>query len=227
MLLGVVVVLWRGALLLEPNGATRLSLPIHFVVLAATPFMLFSSTGRARMGLTTGIGVSALLRSVAGGALAAVAIGALGTWLFAGSPDNWYVTVAERMLRDARLGDLPDTSLFLALAVPAAIFSPIGEEFFFRGVLQETMAERVGAIRAAVITATVFGVMHIVHHGLAVEPDGLELRTVSGALWVLLTIGLGLLFTALRSYSGSIWSAVVCHATFNIVMVAWIVIVIR
>lgn len=179
------------------------------------------------MGLTAGIEVSALLLAVAGGALAAVAIGVLGTWLYAGSPDNWYVTVAESMLRDGRLGNLPDTSLFLALAVPAAMFSPIGEEFFFRGVLHETMAERVGPIRAGLMTATLFGVMHIVHHGLAVAPDGLELRAVSGALWVLLTIGLGLLFTALRSYSGSIWAAVVCHATFNIVMVAWIVIVIR
>ena len=58
--------------------------------------------------------------------------GAIGYFFFGWSPDNWYVSFGQTMLRDPRLADLPLATMAIALAAPAAVFSPVAEELFFR-----------------------------------------------------------------------------------------------
>jgi membrane protease YdiL (CAAX protease family) len=196
---------------------------VRFVTLMAIPFIFLSRDGRRQIGLTTGFRARWILWGLLSGALAAVAVGLLGHLLFARSANNWYVTVGATILSDPRLKSLPAAMLLPALAIPAALFSPVGEELFFRGVFHESIAGHAGHGVAAVITGCAFGLMHVFHHGISTGPGGVNVRVVSGLLWVLLTLGLSLMFNACRRRSGSIWPAVVCHTAFNVTMVGFIV----
>lgn len=224
VLLFVLVAAWRGALMLGSSRGTGPWMVVHFVTLMAIPFVFLSRHGRSQIGLTARFRARWVLWGVVSGVLAAVGTGMLGLLLFARSPDNWYVTVGATMLGDPRLRSLPPEALFLALAIPAALFSPVGEELFFRGVFHESIAGHAGHGVAAVVTGSSFGLMHVFHHGISAGPAGVDVRVVSGLFWVLLTLGLGLMLTACRRRSGSIWPAVLCHAAFNVTMVGFIIV---
>lgn len=198
---------------------------LHFIALMGTPFLFLTPNGRNSIGLRAPLGLKWLLYAVVFGVMAAVAMGALGTLLYGPSPNNWFVGIGMTLLANPQFGDLDFTTgeMFLALAVPAALFSPIGEEIFFRGVVHELIAADWSHKTAAVSTSIVFGVMHLFHHGVTVGPGGLEIRVVSGLIWVLLTVALSVMFTVFRLRSRSIWSAVVCHSAFNVTMIGVIV----
>jgi uncharacterized protein len=223
LILGTIVVVWRGFLMLGPARGTGPGMALHFLFLAATPLLFLVREGRRKIGLTVRVSAGWATAALFGGVLAATSIGVLGTLLYGSSPANWFVTVRQTMLSASRLRGLPPLELFAALAVPAALFSPVGEELFFRGVFHESLAVRAGHIVASVITGVVFGVMHALHHGVSAGPAGIEIQGVSALAWVVLTCLLSLLFTFFRVRSKSIWSAVLCHAAFNVTMVAFIV----
>lgn len=91
----------------------------------------------------------------------------------------------------------------LVLAVTLA--APIGEEFFFRGVMQRGLIRRspesrgMSAAAAIVVTGFVFSAFHL-------DPVGLAAR------WEL-----GILFGYLAYRSGSLWPGVAAHAANNLV----------
>jgi len=225
LLTGGIVVIWRGLLMLGPSRGLGVTMVFHFIALAAAPFLFLRQAGRRQMGLISRPSVAWIGTAISCGVAAGILIGFVGLWWYGESQHNWFVTVRDTMLRDARLRALGSAQLFAALAVPAAIFSPIGEELFFRGVFATIVTMAAGPVAATLCTAAVFGLMHIFHHGLVMSSAGLELQPFSAMAWVLLTAGLSLMFTWLRVHSGSIWSAVCCHAVFNVTMVAFIVII--
>ncbi len=69
-----------------------------------------------------------------------------------------------------------------------------------------------------VISAAVFAALHVMHHGLLRTPDGWGYVGWSGATWFALMFSTSLVFSTLRMRSGSIWTAVVAHAGFNLAM---------
>ena len=54
----------------------------------------------------------------------------------------------------------PDRFQRLALIVLAVAVAPIAEEFFFRGMLHNALRRRIHPILAAVVSGTVFGLIH-------------------------------------------------------------------
>lgn len=165
-------------------------------------------------------GARALLHGAAAGAAAALAcFGA--AWLLAGAgagADNPFVTIAasyRATFDTAGLGLLP---LYLAFTLPAVLFSPIGEEVFFRGLLQRALEQRCGVTLSTVLECGAFGMVHLCHHGLATGAAGLAPRPLSAALWVAAMCAVGWLFAALRRRSGSLLPAIAAHAAFNMTM---------
>ena len=113
---------------------------------------------------------------------------------------------------------LSGPGVFLLFAVPAVLFSPVGEEIFFRGMTYTLPADRWGGRSAGWISALAFAGIHLFHHSLFRDPSGVHFRWIPGGLWFGLMILLRGMFTVIRKNSGSSWPGAAAHAAFNLSM---------
>ena len=196
----------------------RWLLPLSFVVMAVLPWLLMTAPGRRSIGLCRATDRRFYALALGAGCATAWVCGLLGQAVFGMGADNWFVSIANnyRNTLDTRGFALWQLHLFFTL--PACLFSPIGEEIFFRGLLHGALQQRFGARPAVVSEAGLFGLVHVCHHGLWLAASGWAFRPVSGGLWMLLMFGTALVFSALRQRSGSLGPAIVAHATFNATM---------
>jgi membrane protease YdiL (CAAX protease family) len=199
----------------------RWVMPLGFVVMALLPFVLVDAPARRAMGFrfpaNGGLGFAVSL-----GAAAACTCFVLGLALFGSGDDHWFVSIANgyRRMMDTTGWDI--VRLHLVFTVPALLFSPVGEEIFFRGFLQQALEQRYSPRASTIAECTAFAVIHLCHHGLYLTAAGVGLRPVSGFLWMLLMFCTALMFAWLRSSSGSLLPAILAHAAFNLVMNATI-----
>jgi len=68
--------------------------------------------------------------------------------LFGTSQNNWFISVANNYVNTLDTTGFSTARLHLTFTLPAVIFSPIGEEIFFRGVLQRTLEEYLSVTRS-------------------------------------------------------------------------------
>jgi uncharacterized protein len=203
--------------LFGPSSA-RMGIMLNFLLMWFLPFIFFTRKGRQAMGLKKVERPRWLGWGLFLGMGAALIVFGIGWVLYGRSADNWYVSVLDSFSIGAAQLQIPLPVLFLLYTCPAMIFSPIGEEFFFRGMLNESVREQWGGTIATAANATAFGGIHLLHHGFRWDSTGAHLLLGSGLLWVGLMIGLSWLFTICRQRSGSIWPAVVAHSGFNLMM---------
>jgi hypothetical protein len=219
VLLALHVVLRAKGLFGPPQG--RPLIMASFLMLWPTPWLLLRRDERRAIGFgAPRRRVEWLIAAGAGVASSAVCFG-LCYALFQRSADNPFVSIGGTFLS----GPTPPVGpfvLFLIFTGPALIFSPFGEEVFCRGVIFGRVRERWGDASGMLASALVFASIHLLHHGLTRVDGALGLRVVSGSVWFVLMFGLSLMFSRLRKTGGSIWLAVVAHATFNLVMNAGI-----
>lgn len=190
---------------------------LHCVLMAATPWLLLTATGRAQAGMARPHRLSWWAMAPLVGVAAAATCFGLGVALFGHGADNWFVSVANSFRAQPTPG-FSLAQLHLMFTLPAVIFSPIGEEIYFRGVLQRALETRLSPSPSAVVESAWFGAAHLIHHGLFLTASGLAFRPVSGLLWFLLMTSLSLAFATLRKRSGSVAPAIVAHAAFNATM---------
>ncbi|MBN1305081.1 MAG: CPBP family intramembrane metalloprotease [Anaerolineales bacterium] len=187
-----------------------------FFILWFTPFLFFSKAGRRNLGIKKiGNPLWLLWGFLLGGAASSLVF-ILGFLLYGRNSDNWYVSVLVSWLIDEQMMELPRLALFAMFTFPAVVFSPVGEEFFFRGIIHETVKEKWGVAIATVVNAMAFGLVHLMHHGIQWGQRGLQVSIFSGLLWFVLMMGVSWLFTICRLEGDAIWPAVFSHAAFNL-----------
>lgn len=217
LFLAVVFALMRAVGMLGPSQF-RWMLPLGFVLMAITPWLLLTRDGRKQIGLTAPRSTRFYVPSILLGAAAAFICFLLGVALFGASEDNWFVSIASNYRQNVDTTGFSLLQLHLMFTVPAVLFSPIGEEIFFRGLLQRALEERLSARNSTLVECGMFGVVHLCHHGLAVNAAGFTVRPLSGGLWVMLMFLAAYVFARLRQRSDSLYPAMISHATFNVVM---------
>lgn len=190
---------------------------LHCVLMAATPWLLLTAAGRAQAGIARPVRLSWLAVAPLFGLVAAATCFALGVGLFGHTADNWFVSLGNSFRAQPTPG-FSLAQLHLMFTLPAILFSPIGEEIYFRGVLQRALETRLSTKRSALVESAWFGAAHLIHHGLLLTATGLALRPVSGPLWFVLMTLLSLGFATLRKRSGSVLPAIVAHSAFNATM---------
>lgn len=195
---------------------------VGFILMWFVPSVFLTHWGRRQIGLVAPRSLIWLLLALLGGAAAAGLCYGLGIALYGKTEQNWFVSVGYTYLSDERLADMPRNLAFIAFTVPALIASPIGEEFFFRGFVQESARDRLRPAAAACLAAALFAGAYLIHHGIYRSHSGIEVMPVSGALWFALMFATSLVFSFFRRKGGSIWTAVAAHAAFNLVMNATI-----
>lgn len=217
LMLAAVFAGMRFAGMLGP-AATRWMLPLGFVLMSVAPWILLSREGRRQIGLCRPSSLRHFPQAVLFGVMAALVCFTLGLLSFAHSSDNWFVSIASNYRNTLDTARFTTAQLFLIFTLPAILFSPIGEEIFFRGMLQRALEQRFSVNVSTSLECAAFGIIHLCHHGLAWGAAGLTLLPVSGALWVMLMFLTALMLAAIRKRSGSLFPAMASHAAFNATM---------
>jgi len=200
----------------------RWVMPLGFVVMSLLPFLLLTAAARREMGFRLPANRGWPGIAVASGAAAACTCFVLGAALFGAGTDNWFVSIANGYRRMMDTAGWDAVRLHLVFTIPAMLFSPIGEEIFFRGLLQHALEQRFSPRASTIAECAAFAVIHLCHHGLFLTAAGVGLRPLSGGLWMLLMFSTAWMFAWLRKSTGSLLPAIVSHAVFNLVMNATI-----
>lgn len=213
------VVLFASMRVVGTHGSSslRFLLPLGFVLMAIAPWLLLTRTGRREMGLQRPVRPSIYLQPILLGAAAALACFLIGLSLFGTSADNWFVTIASNFSRSVN-AQLPVWQMYLMFTVPSMVFSPVGEEIFFRGLLQDALEQRFSARTSTWLECLAFGLVHLFHHGIVFGAGGLMLLPRSAPIWFVLMVLVAHLFAWLRKRSASLYPAIASHATFNFMM---------
>jgi len=193
-------------------------LPLGFCIMAILPWVLLTAHGRRQIGLQKPINPMFYLIAILCGIGAAVVCFLLGYLLFGHTIDNWFVSVGNNYKSRMDTSGMSFWILTLIFTLPAVLFSPIGEEIFFRGMLQKTLEQKWKVVTSTIIECGLFSVIHLIHHGILKTAAGFSLLPVSGVLWVMQMFFVALMFAWLRMKSGSIFIAIVAHMVFNITM---------
>lgn len=206
----------RGLGMLGPSSYRPL-IPLGFLLMMALPFIFLNKDGRRQIGFTRSKKSSYYGLGILYGIVAASVCFGVGYLLFDTSPYNWFITIRNYYTNTFPTAGVPTFQLFVIFTIPALTFSPIGEEIFFRGFLQEALINRFSVQKSIILESLLFGLVHIFHHGL-VRVDGSIQFYWSGVLWVGLMFVTAYGFAMIRKVSSSIYPAIVAHTTFNLTM---------
>lgn len=189
------------------------------LVSAITPFVFLSKRGRKDIGLTRPARYSWLPAAFATGLSFSIILYFAGEWLYGSSYENWYVYIGKSYNIPFDIGAKDKLIMFIAMAATGMIFSPIGEELFFRGVVHSAFAKSIGNAKASAVDAAAFALTHISHFGLVFVCGKWAFYTGTTIIWVASMFLLSILFWICRSKSDSLLGSVLCHAAFNLGMI--------
>lgn len=220
LLLAVSFTLVRAAAMLGPT-AWRVLFLLHCIPMALVPWLLLRKETRLQMGLKRSARPREYPLAIGAGLLAASLCYLIGSGLFGTSADNWFISVGHSYRAQPTDG-MDIRAVFAMFAIPGMLFSPIGEEIFFRGYLQRMLETRFSERASTAIESAWFAGAHLIHHGIVLNAAGVSFRTVSGTLWFVLMFALSCMFAWLRKRHDSVYPAIAAHAAFNLAMISLI-----
>jgi membrane protease YdiL (CAAX protease family) len=189
------------------------------VVSAIAPFVFLTKYGRSEIGLVWTGRYRWLLIAFFAGLLFSFILYFLGAYLYDNHYQNWYNYIGRSYKIPAGIHGNSKAILFAIMASTGMIFSPVGEELFFRGIVHTSFARSVGEKKASLIDSTAFSLTHISHFGLVFINTQWHLLGWPTLIWVAGMFLVSLLFSTFKRRSGSLVGAIVCHAGFNLGMI--------
>ena len=196
---------------------------MFFVIMALTPLVLLSPPGRRRIGLNWRPRFRGLITGMMLGASCCAAMLLTAHVLFGSGDDNAFVYIAGTYTGlPSAMSDTERLIFFGVFALIGMTFSPIGEELFYRGIIHECFAVRMGEWRAGCIDAAAFALVHLAHFGLVWRGAGFEFLPLPALWWLCGMFMTALVFNWSRRASGSLIGAVAAHSSFNLLMTGWI-----
>lgn len=217
MLLMVIFSIMRAIGLFGP-GSLRWLLPLGFCIMAILPWVMLTPDGRRDIGIARASSPIAYLHASVASVVASLMCFLLGYLLFGETIDNWYVNIGNSYKQVMDTSGMSFWLLSLIFTLPAIIFSPIGEEIFFRGQLQKTLEQVCNAKTSTMIECLLFALVHQLHHGIIQTATGFTYLPIPAALWFAQMFLVAWMFAWLRARTGSIFPAIVAHMVFNLTM---------
>lgn len=179
------------------------------------PVVLLTRAGRKAIGIRKPDKWIKLIYALAAGIVFCLVSYLITYWLYDLSVNNSFVYMSRVFgLTPEMLEGYRYQLFFIALAV-GMTFSPIGEEFLYRGVIHGCFVGKYGESRAAIIASLAFMVAHLPHFGIIYDAGEWSFPFFPALLWMFFMFMVGQLFYRCKVYSNSIWGAVLAHAGFN------------
>jgi uncharacterized protein len=188
------------------------------VISAIAPFIFLNKYGRKKIGITRPANYYSILLAFIAGLGASIFLYLLAQTLYGGSYENWYKYIGRSYRIPAVIDQHNKTILFAVMAVTGMLFSPIGEELFFRGIVHGSFAKSIGERKASIVDSSAFALTHISHFGLVFVNGHWSFFPAATLIWVLSMFLVSILFFFFKKYCGSILGAIICHAAFNLGM---------
>ncbi len=216
----LIICIPRFVLVLRANETANYSyIGLIMILSAITPFLFLTKFGRKQIGITKPRKYTWLIWSFFLGLTFSILLHFLADFIYKDTFENWYVYIGKSY--NIPLGIQPNDKfiMFVIMAITGMIFSPIGEELFFRGIVHSSFAKSFGNFKASIIDSSAFALTHMAHFGLVFINSEWKLLTFPTLIWVFSMFLVSLLFYACRKKSGSILGAILCHAAFNLGMI--------
>lgn len=218
LLLTVCVI--RFLLVLKANEESNYSAVSYIMIFSAlTPFIFLSKQGRKEIGLSKPKNRIWLLYALFIGISLAFVLFLIGYLLYTNSIENWYVYIGNSYQIPEGISGKEKFIYFLVVAITGMIFSPIGEELFFRGVIHNSFSNSVGEKKASFVDSSAFALTHLSHFGLVYASGVWKFLFLPSLFWMSGMFAASLLFFQSRKKSGSLLGAIICHAGFNLGMI--------
>ncbi|MBU2946463.1 CPBP family intramembrane metalloprotease [Zobellia uliginosa] len=192
---------------------------VIMVVSALVPFIFLNKTARNKIGFRGSKKWSALALALGVGAAFSFLLYFLGQELYGNSFQNWYEYIGKSYQIPDVISAEDKLFLFSIMASTGMIFSPIGEELFFRGIVHGAFAKSVGEKNASLIDSSAFALTHIAHFGLLHIDGRWYFYSIPTLIWVLGMFVVSLIFFRMKTSSDSLWGPIICHAGFNLGMI--------
>ena len=211
----------RFVLVLQANETHNYRfVPLIFLVMILLPFVLLRTGERKEIGLKRPLSFASILVAFLAGVLACSIFYGAAVMQFDFTVSNAFVYISNSY---PVLSDVDKFTFFFIATIPSMIFSPLGEEFFYRGWVHKSFASRLGYQRASYVDGAAFALTHLAHFGIVYVADRWQFLTIPSLIWVAEMFLVSLVFSFFRRKSDSIWGAVACHAGFNAAMSYFIV----
>ena len=197
----------RFILVLNANsGGNNGYIGLIMTLSAIAPFLFLTKLGRNQIGITKPKKYKWLFSALLAGLIVSLLLHFIGQILYYHSFQNWYQYIGK---------SLDKSKGFAIIASMGMIFSPIGEELFFRGIVHTSFSKSIGEKKASLVDSSAFALTHISHFGLVFINNKWDFYLIPTLIWVASMFFGSLLFIAFRKKVGSILGAIVCHAAFN------------
>jgi uncharacterized protein len=210
----------RFILVLHANASGNYGyIGLIMFISALAPFIFLNKYGRREIGIIKTKKYNWLLIAFIAGLAASILLYFLGQILYGNTYENWYTYIGKSYKIPAAINQHDKTILFTIMAITGMVFSPVGEELFFRGIVHASFAKSIGDKKASVVDSSAFALTHISHFGLVFINNQWSFFTTPTLIWVLSMFLVSVLFFICKKYSGSIAGAIICHAAFNLGMI--------
>jgi len=210
----------RFILVLHANETGNYSsIGLVMFISALIPFIFLNKHGQKQIGIKTTKKLQILVYALTAGIAFSVLLYFLGVALYGNTYENWYQYIGKSYNIPAGISAQSKNTMFIVMALTGMTFSPIGEELFFRGIVHGSFAKSLGDKKASIIDSLAFAITHISHFGLVFVNNKWDFYIIPAIIWVISTFLISILFFQMKSLSGSIWGAVLCHSGFNLGMI--------
>ena len=219
LLLILVVCIPRFILVLYANTSGNYgSIGAIMVASAIAPFIFLTRSGRKAIGIVKTSKYRKLIIAFISGLAFSLLLYYAGRFLYGDTYQNWYNYIGKSYNIPPGISGKDKTILFIVVAITGMIFSPVGEELFFRGIVHAAFAKSIGERKATVVDAAAFALVHISHFGLVFVNNQWKFLAVPTLIWITGMFSISILFVFFKKYAGSIVGAIICHSAFNLGM---------
>ncbi len=213
----------RFILVLQTNtGLGYGYVSLVFMIMWFTPLIFLTKNGRRTIGIKKPNHYSRLIYAFGAGVIFCAILFLISWLLYGYTISNSFVYIPKAYTMPGELSDSVRFQFFIISAIPAMIFSPIGEELFYRGVIHGSFVSQFGENKASIFDSLAFAFTHLAHFGIIYNEDLWDFLPLPSLFWIVSMFLASQVFFRCKLFCDSVLGAILSHAGYNFAMMYFI-----